>query len=504
MSIGRKLIKNTVYNFIGKAFGLITTLILTPYIIKKIGAEAFGLWAIIFVIGGYLCLFDFGIKWAYIKYIAEYNKKNDTLAINRIVNTGLSFYFVLFIIIFIIALILRAPILSFFKISETMKYEFYTIYNYAILSFIILNIFSVFKCIPIGLQRMDMSNKINIFIGVLNFVGTVIFLSIGFKLKGLVINNLIVNVVMIIISIFVSFKLLKNLKIGFHYINRAELKKIVFFGFKNQIASLHELVSFQTDKFIVGNHLSMVYVSFYEVGTRLLRQVRFITSLFISAVVPAVSELKIENDMNKITRLYTVANKYIVTVIIPLLVLLNIFAYDIINIWVGKKFLESVNVFYLLSTGYFFNCLCATAYVILIGIGRPDINMKFGIFDAVLNLVLSITFIILFKFKGILIGTSLALTISSIYLLIMSHKLLKIDFFKFWKNIVTLPFLSAACSAFLIIILNKAIITNSGKLIMLIGLLSKSVLFLGIYVSLLFLFKYYDIKEIKEIRNYVK
>ncbi len=501
MSLSKKLVSNTIYNFIGKAFGIVINIVITPYIIKKIGIEAFGVWAIIFVFGGYLGLFDFGTKWAYIKYIAEYNKKGDNLSLNKIINTGLFFYFIVFISLFFILYLVKNEIPALFKITDELRKDFNFIFIIALISFVLNNIFSVFIYVPIGLQRMDLSNKINIISGFLNLLGTFIFLSIGLKLKGLVINNLIINVVQVIIFLIVSYGLIEHLKLRFSYVNKTELKKIFGFGVKNQLASMHEVASFQTDKFFIGNYLSMTFVSFYEVGTKLLTQIRYLISLILSAIVPAVSELKAENDMIRILKLYTIINKYIVTIIIPLFLLMNLYAKDIINIWVGSQFQSTVNVFYILSFGYFFNCLCGTSYVMSIGLGRPDINMKFGIIGTVLNLILSFTLIRLFGFSGLLIGTSFTLTITGIYLISMFHKLIEVNWYRFWRGIIIKPIFAALVSLVLVILLDKIILFNVKKFDMLLLLLGKSIIFIGLYTISLFLFKYYNFNDIRLIKN---
>lgn len=501
MSIRKKLILNTIYNFIGKAFGIIINIILTPYIIKKIGVEAFGIWAIVFVFASYLGLFDFGIRWSYIKYIAEYNKKGDNLSLNKIINTGLFFYSIVFILLFLILYLLRNEISDLFKISGELKKDFNFVFIIAIISFGLNNVFSAFICVPEGLQRMDISNKIKILCGFLNLLGTFIFLSLGLKLKGLIINNLIINITQITIFSLVSYNLIERLKLNFSYVDKTELVKIFRFGIKNQIAAMHEVASFQTDKFFIGNYLNMIYVSFYDVGTKLLTPIRYFTSLIISAIVPAVSELKAGNDMERVLKLYAIISKYIVTVIIPLFFLINFYGRDIINLWVGNQFQSTVNVFYILTPGYFFYCLCNVCYVIAIGLGRPDINMKYGIIATVLNLILSFTLIRIFGFTGLLAGTSFTLTITGIYLIAMFHKLIELNLYRFWKNVIIKPALASLVSVLSIVLLDRIVILDGKRIEMLLLLLGKSIIFIGLYIILLFLFKYYTFNDIRLIKN---
>ena len=94
-NISQKIVKNTFYNMIGKFFGILAALFLTPYIIRHIGIERFGLWAIVGVMTGYFGLIDCGIGTSFVKYIAEFYTKKEVDKINQLVSTGVIFYLLL-------------------------------------------------------------------------------------------------------------------------------------------------------------------------------------------------------------------------------------------------------------------------------------------------------------------------------------------------------------------------------------------------------------------------
>ena len=91
-SLTQVVITNTAFNILGKSWGIIIALFLTPYTISCIGVERYGVWALVSVVTSYFGLLDLGIGSSYVKYIAEYHTKRDCLQINRIVNSGLAFY----------------------------------------------------------------------------------------------------------------------------------------------------------------------------------------------------------------------------------------------------------------------------------------------------------------------------------------------------------------------------------------------------------------------------
>ncbi|MDP3786627.1 MAG: MATE family efflux transporter, partial [Candidatus Omnitrophota bacterium] len=122
-SLSQKIVRNTIFNAVGRFWGILVALFLTPYIIHHIGIERFGILAIVGAITGYFGLFDFGIGTSFVKYIAEFYAKKEYKKINQVVNTGFIFYSVFAILIIILAFFIINPILTLFKIPAHLYDE---------------------------------------------------------------------------------------------------------------------------------------------------------------------------------------------------------------------------------------------------------------------------------------------------------------------------------------------------------------------------------------------
>ena len=68
ISISQKIIRNTTFNIIGRFWRILVALVLTPYIIRYIGIERYGIWALIGVVTSYFGLIDFGIGTSFIRF----------------------------------------------------------------------------------------------------------------------------------------------------------------------------------------------------------------------------------------------------------------------------------------------------------------------------------------------------------------------------------------------------------------------------------------------------
>src|SRR5947208_3387328 len=83
---GKSFLTNVVWNLLAVSIMLVSGLFLSPYIVRKIGESAFGVWSLVFSIIEYYWLLDLGFRSATLKYAAHYRAVNEPEKINEIVN----------------------------------------------------------------------------------------------------------------------------------------------------------------------------------------------------------------------------------------------------------------------------------------------------------------------------------------------------------------------------------------------------------------------------------
>src|SRR5712675_3419421 len=83
---------NVLWSWFGVAFNIFIGFVLSPYVIRKLGPEGYGIWALLFSVIGYYGLLDFGFKSALIRYTALYRARGEFERINELINTILFYY----------------------------------------------------------------------------------------------------------------------------------------------------------------------------------------------------------------------------------------------------------------------------------------------------------------------------------------------------------------------------------------------------------------------------
>jgi O-antigen/teichoic acid export membrane protein len=509
--LAEKIIRNTFFNLTGKVWAGLVSFVLTPYIIHRIGIEKFGIWALVGVITGYFGMLDFGIGGSFIKYIAEFYTKKDYEKINQVVNTGIFFYFLFTLFIVTSFIFICKPLFILLKIPLHLYSEALFVFLLGVIIFGLYNILNAFSTVIDGLQRMDISNKVAIFISIPNIVGTVFFLEKGYGLPGLMVNNLIILVINSLVNIFISFKVLPELKFSLCLFSREMLKRLFCFGYKAQVTALAMLINNSIVKLLTSHFLNLSMVGYYELGQKIIMLVRDTLLWPLYSLAPAAAEVEAKKDTQGIHELYFRVSKYVHGVAIPLMALVFVTAPLIILAWTGSAYKISVLVILILAPAYMINMFTAVGTFVAYGIGRPGITARAWVATVIFNLVISTVLIIKTGFVGVVTGMAFSLIIGSIIFIGLFNKYLKTSFSLFFKMTVLKPLLASIISGIAVYLLLKyysqAGGLSYGRIINLSFLSLSGIIFMCLYAIFILKINYldiYDRSNIVKILNFLR
>jgi O-antigen/teichoic acid export membrane protein len=412
----RKLIANTFFNFVGRFWSLAATLLLTPFIWRHLSAGEFGVWVLFTVFLESFSLLDFGLGSAFVKFISASYTHEEYDKINRVLFSGLVFYVVQGAALVGIGLAARGPLFAFFEISGAE-----TAYSFALMACAIGNIGAMFMSVFRGVQRMDRSNAIEMAMSILNLVGTVTVLQLGWRLSGLALNALGVAVIGVAVASWSVKRSMPWISIAFRF-DRDLMREMFAYGAQILVSRVGSLVCFRMDKLIVARFLGLAIVPFYEVSARLSALVRALPLLMMSALIPVTSELGARNENEKILQTYALTSKYVALITVGLVAFVVLEAHSILRLWLGAGVEQSVALAQILVIGYGMNVLAGAASQTGAGVGRPEFDMHSTILLTILTPILGLLLVPRFGAVGVAAGTSLALIIAAIYLLVAFHR----------------------------------------------------------------------------------
>ena len=505
----KKIIKNTIFTSIGRFWGYALSFLLTPYIVHKIGIERFGIWAVANTAIHFFLFLDLGIGSSFVKYIAEYNTRKDYKMINEVINTGLVFSLFFCLCILFIAMLLKNFVVTLLKFSSELYGDVMFAFFGVLAVFIINYIFTVFKSTLYGLQRMDIVNMIYVIVSIPGTVGLVLFLSQGFGLKGLIYNSIIVAFITVLSYAVCAYKVLPQIVIRLRYFSMEMFRRLWNFGFKVQVAGFSEYINESLDKLLLGYFLNVKIVAFYELGSKIAQTAGSLPSFLLPAVEPASSELDAAEDTRALNSLYTKGTKYLVLVALPLALFAIVNASAIMHLWMGKAGYEkSALAIQILTIGYTFFLVNSIGRLMARGMGAPQFEMVSSLIVLGLNILLSITLIILFGFIGALIGTSVSAVIGSLYFMNRFHRHIERKIRSFLIEVYLKPVIACifACGTLLAIdlLFYSLDFSPSGRIGYFVYLGVKGFVFSGIYLLCIYIIKYMDEYDMNVLLTTIK
>jgi O-antigen/teichoic acid export membrane protein len=411
----RRFAANTFFNLVGRFWSFLVALLLTPYVLSRLGVEDFGVWILLSVFASSFGLLDVGLGWSFIKYVSEYRAVGEFDRINRVLFAGVAFYVLLGAGFLALGGLLGPVLFRVFRVEAEPG-----IFLLILGAFGVNNLALLMLSMLRGLQRMDLSNAVEILVTLPRVAGTILVLEAGMGIRGLAINALLVAFLAGTSGWVCLRRAVPWIELRWTP-DFALLGRLLGYGGKLQVVRLSELVCFQVDRLIVSRFLDVASVSFYELGSRLVLFMRALPYVLISVVTPAVSELAALDDRARALRMYRLASKYVGAATVGLVALVMLDATALLVLWLGPGFEGSAIIVRILAVGYGVNAMSAVAGQTGSGFGRPDFEMRGAILLTVVNPVLSILLIQALGVSGVALGTSLALGAGALYVVGVFH-----------------------------------------------------------------------------------
>jgi O-antigen/teichoic acid export membrane protein len=265
----RHILTNVLWSWLGVVCNISLGLLLSPYIIRKLGADGYGIWALLFSFVGYYGLLDMGFRSALVYYTATYRATGERQRINYLINTVLTYYTCGSVILFIGVLLLAGRIESGFHVSPHYRSQFSWLLLLTGVSFVFgMNVFG--GCLE-AFQRFDLSNRVYVLSLALRAVGSLGLLVLGYGLVALGANMVLVQLFSTALSWWYFKRVFPELRFSFKFVRWRVLRETLDYGVHTFVASIAGLLLNQTGSLLVGLYKPVAFVGYYTLPNRLLQ-----------------------------------------------------------------------------------------------------------------------------------------------------------------------------------------------------------------------------------------
>jgi O-antigen/teichoic acid export membrane protein len=426
LTAGNLLAKNTIFNLFGQGSPLLVALVAIPLLIKHLGTERFGVLTLIWVITGYFSLFDLGLGRALTQLVADKLGQEKHQEIPALFWTAL----LMMLALGVLGVAILLPCSSWLvyevlHIPPFLQAESYqSLYLIALFLPMIISTPSLRGLLEAH-QRFDLTALMSIGTGIYTFLSPLGVIHFSQQLVPIVAVLLLGRSVAWGVYLVLSFKLIPALRHDIK-IQRTLVKPLLNFGGWMTLSNIVGPIMVYFDRFIIGGMISMAAVAYYTTPYEVIAKLQLIPLAIVGVLFPAFS-MSFFHDRSRTEGLFQRGVKYIFLVLFPCCLILNTFAYDGLNLWLGADFARhSTRVVQWLIAGILINSLAFVPFAFLQGIGRPDLPAKLHLCELPFYLVALWLLIKVWGIEGAALAWFLRASVDTMLLFFLANRLMPV------------------------------------------------------------------------------
>ncbi|MBR6737915.1 MAG: polysaccharide biosynthesis C-terminal domain-containing protein [Clostridia bacterium] len=410
-----------ILSYVMMIFEILSTLLLTPYILSSLGQAEFGVYKLSSSITSYLLLLDLGVSNAVVRYVAKFRANNQLEENQKFLGVAIIYYLIIALITLILGVVLYFLFPTIFAVGlnqEEIKLGQQLLIITIINAAITLGT-SAFQPVITAHEEFAFQKGWSIFQITLKIIFTYVALELGMQSLGIVIVHLILTVVTRgIFALYVFFKI--KLRPKFKNINFGFIKEVFAYTSLVLLQMIATQINSMVGQILLGILVptATVIIAIYGIGTQVVQYFQNIGSAFNGILMPGVVKMvesdatpsRIQNEMVRIGRI-----KLIILSII--LVGFIIYGKQFINLWAGNESEPAYYVAIILMLGYLFTNVNSVGNQILWAKNEHKEQAIIKLAIVLLNILLTVFLIKWNALLGVTIGTFIALILGDVVLI---------------------------------------------------------------------------------------
>jgi O-antigen/teichoic acid export membrane protein len=416
MGMRRTIVRNVTTNYFAFGVSSLVTLLMTPFLIRRLDAAQFGVWVLLKALLAYFQLLEFGIMPAVIRYVSLHNARQERDQVESILSGAMRL--LLGVSAATVPLVALAAWLGprVFQLPEGLE----PIFGRAVWLIGATAVVAYFRRLMVATlqayQRYDLRNACSTSSNVLGALAAVYLVLRGHGILALILILLVRTAAEAICELLL-IRALFGIRPSPFRGERGAMRKIIGYSKFAFLIDVAVNISHRIDVLVIGIFLPTVSITYYEIATRISGALEKVTGPLIGMFFPMASELESAQRPEALRRLLLAGTRVTVLMIAPGIVILAAYGGDIISWWVGAEYVgHSLPVLHIFLGVVTMAVFDSTAARILLGTGKVRFDAKVSLAVAALNLTLSLILVRQYGIPGVALGTLVPATLCNFFI----------------------------------------------------------------------------------------
>ena len=398
-----QIFRNAATNYGTLAVSIASAFILTPFLLHRLGPEAYGAWAVSQAIASYFGLLDLGVTSAAGRYIAHYRALDDWENLNLTIGSSLIGYTGMAVLALLLgpAIAAVSPLI-FPHLAMHFELQCLICSTSVVAALGFLSVIPV-QCV-IAAQRQDLLNKCLLLIQVTSAVATFLCVSNGSGVLGLAFVQVAGSACTGLAGYLLMRKLMPRARLRLNWHPEQGRQVIQYAGWSFFTSIAVRLIYF-TDSLVIGGFISVAAVAGYSVILKIVDLLRGGANAGVSVLGTFASAQSAIGDQNSLGKMWIYGSKFALIICTPVTLACILIPHELITAWIGKSTRDYEIALMWIATAALLDVTQSAAYQILVNTGRhKEVAITF-LCEGLCNLVLSIALVSRLGVVGVAIGT---------------------------------------------------------------------------------------------------
>ena len=404
----RQIARNVFSNWLATAASMAVGFLLSPFIVHRLGNEAYGIWVLAMSSINYLSMLDLGMRSSVLRHVSKGHTVGDHDAASAAISGALWVRLQLSGVVLLLTLALTYLFPVLFKVPGHLAHD-------ARLAVLIIGLnltlgmtMTVFGGVVSGLNRYDLQTVVTLVQLVLRVTGVVLVLRNGYGIVAIACCEFVAALVGNVLLVLLARRIYPEMRVFFKRPEREIMRSLWSYSIYAFLTTVALQLLYQTDNLVVGSFISVSAVTFYSIGNSLCRYTDQFTSAMSMSFVPAASTYEAAGDTDRLQALYQVGTRASMALSLPILATLLLRGRTFIGLWMGPQYARvSGTVLIILGSALIFSQANTTAFAIAFGTEKHKVIARWAIGEGVANLTLSMILAHWIGIYGVAIGTLL-------------------------------------------------------------------------------------------------
>jgi O-antigen/teichoic acid export membrane protein len=400
--------RNALTGYAAWVVNLGVGLIVTPIILRHLGAEGFGAWTLALALAGYVGAIELGLGVATVRQLASALAQNDFRLASAVAASARATYLAM-CLIGTILLAGLATVPGLVVSTHGVPVERVRIAVLVVgLGFILSSTGTIYTAIAIGAGRADLGTIRGAAFSLATGVAQAAVVLVFGSLVGLATVTAVGAVGSALAVRSVARRRFADIDLRFVNARRRIVRSLLGSGWRNGAIGITAAVAFQSDILVVGAFLGPAALAAYGIAVRASTMVRALAVRATDVLVPTFAHTTEQRDIER--TVVAVRESIFLTraIVMPTLITLVFFGQPLLRLWLGSVPANTDKVLILFVIGTAINAPGHTSFVLLTGMNRLTFILAGAATAAAINLGLSIVLTWRFGIVGPVLGSIVA------------------------------------------------------------------------------------------------